>query len=1797
MFGVWESRTSGAADGERARIAEAASVVNRGLTPARDTRVYNEASGQRPAASGQRPAASGQRPAASGQRPAASGQRPAASGQRPAASGQRPAASGLMCVRRLAGAREPAPSTPAGSPRLDPRPGRARARLSLLLPVLALLLGVLGLFAAEPAKAQDAIWSGTLTPADLTNDVLGCNRGRALTTQKCSNTAVLDDDDFTYPDGGTNYLIYNIETVDRATRTELVFGLNANNPSGLTDLELRVDGTSFAFADATIDNSALTATWSNSGLTWTAGTAVQLSLVPVPTSMPTPTSLSATAGGGKVTLSWQVPDHSLVVRNRYQVEYGVSPSGSTTVKDTGRLFGGATPSYAVTGLTPGTAYRFRVRTKKQGSLSRSAWSDWVTATPVAPPGVPTGLTLASGDGRNGGELDVSWTAPSGSLTGYDVHYTSSKTVAADAPGGPGNPPSTAWAGVSRGTEANPPTASQTITGLTNGTPYRVRVRAKDANGESGWVEKTGTPQDVTGPAVFSFYPAGGSVTRDAARNIKVAFLEAIKRTSDGADFTTDAQLKTILTLKAGGSDGSNIAYTATIRSSRTSITLDPTANLPDGDIYVAIGDGYYDANGAQGSAASATFTVDTAVPDAPTGLSVSAGNAQLSLSWSRQTDTSRLTDYGYDVHYTSAPSGTVANDAVVQTVSAAAGWFAVSRTETWPPAVSQTIPGLTNNTAYRVRVRAKNLNGVSAWAFGTGTPRAGPKVSLSVSPGTITEGHKRQAGTSALVTATLNYPWEGDGSLFIPLTASSSAQEVSGATGSWLIVPQKSIRIRRGETTGTVRVQAWPDDDADDATVTVALDAANLPAGVGVGATSSVQVTITDDERTGATLAARPTVTLSVSPNPVAENGGAVLVTALLSSALSSDVTIPVVVTRHTAEHGDVSTHRLNIPIFAGNTNSLGTIDVRTDADTDDETFTVSVLPEGLPVTLATGHPASVLVTIRDTANQGTNMGHTAIPSALIQQIVRWRDDPCCVWNKAHTDRWDRVLLAFGQTVEDRSLTAMSAAEAQTYADRGWARWVKVAAELRAWEAANAPAPVVTAPDPVVTIAAGDAVRGGSVTEGEGAAFTLTASPAPAADLAVDVSVTQRGAVAVASMLGAHTVTIPAGTATAVFGVATEDDRVDEADGAVVAVLAAGSGYRLGAPARAVVTVADNDLALPTILTKRSIAREGTDSAVAFTVRLNRPALHSVTVDYATADGSGAWLGTAPARAGADYTATSGTLTFAIGETSKTVRVPILDDAIDEGMEHFLLRFSNPVAGTLAARHRETQGLIRNSDPLQAMWLARFGRMVASDAVASVTARLETPRDAGSHVTVAGQRMNFGEADGGKALATVLTGFAQTFGAPSAPAPDDDDPFLRRGLTSGWNDPATVTGARRVTARELLLGTSFRAVLGQGAGSQWTSWGQGASVSRFSAAVPGLGLSGESATGSMGMDYERGRLLMGFAMTHSVGEGTASDAGWRYALGSTATMAMPYARLALTDRISAWGLAGTGSGRLSLDLDGAVPQSYRTDLAMTLAATGVRGDLVKPVEPGGFALALKADAFWVRTESDRVAESEFGSLMGARGESSRVRAMLDGSRTFSFASGAALTPKLELGVRHDAGDAETGTGLEVGAGLGYADPSRGLDMVLKVHGLAVHAEEGYDEWGVSGQLRLVPGGAGRGLSMSLTPSYGVDPSGSQRLWALPASSGLATNGEAEPSSRFDAEAGYGMALFGGGFTGTPNVGFGLSEAAREVRMGWRLTSAVRGDPGFEVSLDATRREAANENDAEHGVMLRSLIRW
>ena len=71
-----------------------------------------------------------------------------------------------------------------------------------------------------------------------------------------------------------------------------------------------------------------------------------------------------------------------------------------------------------------------------------------------------------------------------------------------------------------------------------------------------------------------------------------------------------------------------------------------------------------------------------------------------------------------------------------------------------------------------------------------------------------------------------------------------------------------------------------------------------------------------------------------------------------------------------------------------------------------------------------------------------------------------------------------------------------------------------------------------------------------------------------------------------------------------------------------------------------------------------------------FLVSMNAAAGATVTVDFATVDGT--------AQAGSDYAAASGTLTFAAGETTRTISVPTLDDTVPETQEGFTVVLSNP---------------------------------------------------------------------------------------------------------------------------------------------------------------------------------------------------------------------------------------------------------------------------------------------------------------------------------------------------------------------------------------------------------------------------------------------------------------------------------------------------------------------------------------
>ena len=155
----------------------------------------------------------------------------------------------------------------------------------------------------------------------------------------------------------------------------------------------------------------------------------------------------------------------------------------------------------------------------------------------------------------------------------------------------------------------------------------------------------------------------------------------------------------------------------------------------------------------------------------------------------------------------------------------------------------------------------------------------------------------------------------------------------------------------------------------------------------------------------------------------------------------------------------------------AGATQEVSLAGVFSDADgdsltitatsSDDAKATVTAASDGSKLTLAGVAEGTTTITVTAQDADGNRVSDdfdvtvAKKYAALIAQMYEWRNDPQWVSEKAHTDRWDRALLAFGETVAYVTLTPMAAAEAQGYADQGWERWVEVAAALRELERAN----------------------------------------------------------------------------------------------------------------------------------------------------------------------------------------------------------------------------------------------------------------------------------------------------------------------------------------------------------------------------------------------------------------------------------------------------------------------------------------------------------------------------------------------------------------------------------------------------------------------------------------------------------------------------------------------------------------------------------------------------------------------
>ena len=259
-------------------------------------------------------------------------------------------------------------------------------------------------------------------------------------------------------------------------------------------------------------------------------------------------------------------------------------------------------------------------------------------------------------------------------------------------------------------------------------------------------------------------------------------------------------------------------------------------------------------------------------------------------------------------------------------------------------------------------------------------------------------------------------------------------------------------------------------------------------------------------------------------------------------------------------------------------------------------------------------------------------------------------------------------------------------------------------------------------------------------------------------------------------------------------------------------------------------------------------------------------------------------------------------------------------------------------------------------------------------------------------------------------------------------------------------------------------------------------------------------------------------------------------------------------------------------------LDPGAGAPIKTGLSMAMAAGGGRGRIAG--RERGLALAFKTDALWVGTRSEQ-AHTAGGRLNGTTATVTRLRTALEGAKNVTINERMNLRTTVETGIRQDGGDAETGAGIDVGAGLALNDRSSGLTVNVQVRTLVVHQAARFREQGVAVSVSYDPTPASRlGFSGRVSPTWGGNAmSGAEGLWSQETMSGMGRHRLLDNSGqRLDTEVAYGL-LIGARFVGTPRVGRRTSEHGRHYRFGYGMQVLEQGGLNLQLGVDAERRES------------------
>ena len=1034
-------------------------------------------------------------------------------------------------------------------------------------------------------------------------------------------------------------------------------------------------------------------------------------------------------------------------------------------------------------------------------------------------------------------------------------------------------------------------------------------------------------------------------------------------------------------------------------------------------------------------------------------------------------------------------------------------------------------------------------------------------------------------------------------------TASVEIAVTSGDTGAATVSPATlTFTASNWQTAQTVTVTGVDDgtDQSSDRTVTISHSATStdpLYSGIGI---DDVTVTVVDDDMVGVTiietdgttlvteasgaahtdhytvaLGNRPTstVTITMGLNP----SGAVTVSpaslAFTTSSWRAAQTVTVTAVDDEVDQEERRMVNITHPLVSSDARYTAIPTPRVtaivvDDDSTGVTLSRSSTSDPITVTEAPGpdHSESytLVMTAQPTGDDLTIAVASSDPTAATVSPATFTFTPSN-WNTPQT-----VTVTGVDDGVDQSGNRTVTITHTTTSDNGPYRSLAISHVLA----------TVVDNDMEVSITADD--HDGTITEGEAAHFTLTATPAPAAEQTIDVNVriTDSGQFAVTSQIGSRVFTITA-SGTVSFSIPTEEDMHPEGDGRITATVETGRGYRPhSSNASASITVEDDFDAPPSVIPSTEMLTVTEGDTASYTITLDAQPVDDVAVSISVRREDGTVLTSAaasPARSPRDASSrvddeavvnvNPSLFTFRPTDWSTPQAVAITVPA-GEGfagetitLSHTVRRgnYQGPMTDVLV-------GVVADGDAAALVeqrkraWHLRFGRTVSQQVVDALQQRLTTPPETGLQLTVAGE----------------------TLTSPTASSPlAEHEGLLAKAL-----------GFNTVTSQALLEGSSFKfAPHQQEDAPRLGFWGQGA-LSSFDGEKDGSSLEGDVTTLLLGTDWSTDRWQAGAALSQSWGSGSYEGDNEDVADGRISnilTGVFPYGRYALTPRLGLWATAGYGWGELSLEPDGD-EDDYTPGTTMAMTAAGLDGALLNGGNGAGITLNATADVMTVKTTSE-----EADRLPSSEGSFSRLRLGLEAARPFPLPQGGSLLPSMEVGMRYDSGDAETGYGLDLGAAIFWSAPEYGISGELKGHTLLTHQEEAFREQGLTLSFSWEPDPSDRGPSLSLSHTMGATASGGMDALLNPTTIQV-LDASTTTGQQLAAELAYGFPAYQDRITLTPAVALALSPTTRNYSLLWSVAPYAQhqqrqGTP-WEVSLEGERQEQNSSSPADHSFKLR-----